>query len=83
MSAFQPLRVFLNAVKHEPAAFPMPLLARSSLVDSLRDDFADQPLVTQSSLAPLAWAINATVWRMHCDCIWATRRATVVTTYDL
>lgn len=54
-----------------------------SIVDSLRDDFANQPLVTQSSLAPLAWAINTTVWRMHCDCNRATRRVTVVANYDL
>ncbi len=60
MSAFQPLRAFLNAVKEDPAAFTIPLVSRASILDSLRDDFAGQPSVTWSSLAPLSWAINAT-----------------------
>jgi hypothetical protein len=67
MSAFQPLQAFLNAMKHDPEAFAIPLVACSSIIDSLQDDLASQPLVTQSSLALLAWAINARVWHMHCN----------------
>jgi hypothetical protein len=83
MSAFQPMRAFLDAVKEDPAAFAIPLVARASILDCLRADFAAQPSVTKSSLAPLSWAINTTVWRMHCDNIRATRRETVVASYDL
>lgn len=83
MSAFQPLRAFLNAVKEDPAAFAIPLVSRASILDSLRDDFAGQPSVTWSSLAPLSWAINATVWWMHCDNIRATRRESIIASFDL
>jgi hypothetical protein len=61
MLAFQPLRAFLNAVKEDPAAFAIPLVARARIVDSLRSDFEEQRSITKSSLAPLSWAINATV----------------------
>jgi hypothetical protein len=54
MSVFQPLRAFLDAVKEDPAAFAIPLVARASIFDYLRDDFAAQPSVTKSSLAPLS-----------------------------
>jgi hypothetical protein len=70
-------------VKHDPEAFAIPLVARSSIIDSLQDDLAGQPLVTQSSLALLAWAINVTVWHMHCNNVGATHRITIVTNYDL
>jgi hypothetical protein len=83
MSAFQPLRAFLDAVKEDLAAFAIPLVACTSILDCLRADFAAQPSVTKSSLAPLLWAINTTVWRMHCDNIRAARRETVIVSYDL
>jgi hypothetical protein len=53
MLAFQPLQAFLNTVKHDPEAFAIPLVACLSIFDSLWDDLASQPLVTQSSLALL------------------------------
>jgi hypothetical protein len=83
LSVFQPLRAFLDAVQHDPAAFAIPLVARSSIIDSLRGDHADFPLVSSSSLAPVHWAINSTVWRMHNDYIRATCRDNVIASYDL
>jgi hypothetical protein len=75
---------FLNAVKEDLAAFTIPLVAQASILDSLWDAFAGQPSVTRSSLAPLSWAINATVWRrMHCDNIRATRRESIIASFDL
>jgi hypothetical protein len=83
MLAVQPLRAFLNAVKHDPEAFAIPLVACLSIIDSLWDDLASQLLVTQSSLAPLAWAINVTVWHMHCNNVRVTCHIPIVANYDL
>jgi hypothetical protein len=46
MLAFQPLRAFLNAVKHDLEAFAIPLVACLSIIDSLWDDLTSQLLVT-------------------------------------
>jgi hypothetical protein len=83
MSAFQPLQAFLNSVKHDPVAFAIPLVAHLSIFDSLWEDFAGQPFLTQSPLALLAWAINVTVWCMHCNNVRATRHTNIVANYDL
>jgi hypothetical protein len=83
LSVFQPLRAFLDAVQHDPAAFVIPLVARSSIIDSLCGDHADFSLVSSSSLAPVHWAISSTVWRMHDDYICATCRDNVIVSYVL
>jgi hypothetical protein len=83
MLAFQPLQAFLIVVKHDPEVFAIPSVAHSRVIDSLWDDLTGQPLMTQSSRALLAWAINATVWCMHCNNVQATHHITIVANYDL
>jgi hypothetical protein len=84
LSAFQPLRAFLNAVACNPAAFVIPLVARTSILDSLQGDHANQSLVTHPlALAPVAWAINAMVWRMHCNYLRAMRHTNIIANFDM
>jgi hypothetical protein len=83
LSVFQPLRAFLDVVKHDPTVFAIPLVACSNIIDSLCGDHADFPLVSTSSLAPVHWAINLMVWHMHNDYICTTCRDNVMTSYNL
>jgi hypothetical protein len=83
LSVFQPLQAFLDAVKHDPGAFAIPLVACLSFLDSLRDDHVDFCWVSASSLAPVTWAINSTAWRLRNEYIQATHHDNVVTSYDL
>lgn len=36
LSAFQPLRAFINPMKRDPATFAIPLVSRTSIIVSLR-----------------------------------------------
>jgi hypothetical protein len=62
LSVFQLLLAFLDAVKHDPAAFAILLVACSSIIDSLCGNHADFPLVSILLLAPVHWANNLMVW---------------------
>jgi hypothetical protein len=79
LSVFQPLQqAFLDAVKQDPEAFAILLVACSSIIDSLCDDHTDFPQVLALLLAPVHWAIN-----LNNDYIHATCHDNVVMNYNL